>query len=719
MANGDSNADPEVVVAIVALLVSLVALAATFMQVMQQYYASAAGYAQCNEKVMGKWAGTKTRRFQWDELRFEVEFEAPVIFLSPPDNKHGPIREAKIYFLDGSEQSLADTWSELDINPRDEYANKTKRERIHTADNERASWTLLLSAVQRMEHESGKWQKAQYEDMHKHLGPPNGQTVQPDLPTEPPGLYDAHTLTVALQRKRKSWDTMPATIARPYATTTMCHLIEMLAALGVYWKEFDRKRDRYRAEGNGHMVLGEKVADLGLMFTFSIYGRSRFEANRVIPVDQVKELCFGYVSTIYSVTLDQRRLRFPEDDPENLAFLQLATREEISQTLIRIGCNTNAVRAFQDTGKHTSHLFPVSFEILGMLSRTFHIKNSMFTHIPNPTSDRWDKQSVSLVKVMEAYEDLVPQTLPGARRNPVIVERIKKHVDQILAHNKDESVSEKMCTLKALHEAIDDCDQILTAKGPSGTITPFAERMGVKVQENEIQKKRREMVQDVLRSHIQEVLRLLNDGEDRSSDAQSLHAEWSPATAHTRHDGQPRVTPIGFEDMHEASPDERQHKFMEVYFHVIREKVIPRAARSTDRRTSIVGAPTGHGFRRAGTGRTQASSMRGNERTASPAPPLPPPHLQTSIENMAMANGRYSISSRPGSAVSDAPSVTSDQIRPRIEGALYEQEVSHDDAWCTLIFRMICWLMLHDFNKLDVQMSKSELLGSRMPVYIS
>ncbi|KAL7765907.1 hypothetical protein ACKLNR_003823 [Fusarium oxysporum f. sp. zingiberi] len=717
-----AEADPEVVVAIVALLVSLVALAATFMQVMQQYYASAAGYAQCNEKVMGKWALTKTRRFSWDELRFEVEFEAPVIFVSPPDNQHGPIRGAEIYFLDGSPKSLENTWSELDINPREEYANKTKRERIHTADNERASWTLLLSAVQRMEHESEKWQKSQYEGMHKQVGPPNAQTQYHDLPTNPPSLYDAHTMTVALQRKRKSWDTMPATVLRPYATTTMCHLIEMLAALGIYWKEFDRKRERYRAEGNGFMVIGEKVTDLGLMFTFSIYGRSRFEANRVIPVDQVKELCFGYVSTIYSVLLDQRRLRFPEDDPENLAFLQLATREEISQTLIRIGCNNNAVRAFQDAGKHTSHLFPVSFEILGMLSRTFHIKNSMFTHIPNPTSDRWDKQSVSLVKVMEAYEDLVPTSLPGARRNPVIIEKIKKHVDQILAFNKDESVTEKMCTLKALHEAIDDCDQILTAKEPSGTVTPFAEQLGIKVHESEVQKKRREMVQDVLRSHIQEVLRLLNDGEDRSSDTQSLHAEWSPATPHTRQDGQPRVAPIGFEDMHEASPDERQHKFLEVYFHVIREKVIPRAARSTDRRTSLVGAPAGYGSRRAGTGRTQASSMRGIERASSPPPPMPAPRLQTSVENIPlgpMANGRPSMSSRPGSAVSDAYSLASEQPRLRLEAALYEQEVSHDDVWCTLIFRMICWLMLHDFNKLDVQLSKSELLGSRMPVYIS
>jgi hypothetical protein len=84
-----------------------------------------------------------------------------------------------------------------------------------------------------------------------------------------------------------------------------------------------------------------------------------------------------------------------------------------------------------------------------------------------------------------------------------------------------------------------------------------------------------------------------------------------------------------------------------------------------------------------------------------------------------MANNRHSISSRPGSAVSDSLSVNSEQPRPKLEGHLYEQEVSHDDAWCTLIFRMICWLMLHDFNKFDVQLSKSELLGSRMPVYIS
>ena len=32
--------------------------------------------------------------------------------------------------------------------------------------------------------------------------------------------------------------------------------------------------------------------------------------------------------------------------------------------------------------------------------------------------------------------------------------------------------------------------------------------------------------------------------------------------------------------------------------------------------------------------------------------------------------------------------------------------------------RSYCWLTLHDFDKNDIQVSKSELLGSKLPVYI-
>jgi hypothetical protein len=47
-----------------------------------------------------------------------------------------------------------------------------------------------------------------------------------------------------------------------------------------------------------------------------------------------------------------------------------------------------------------------------------------------------------------------------------------------------------------------------------------------------------------------------------------------------------------------------------------------------------------------------------------------------------------------------------------------EDEKRYNDIWCTLVFRMLCWLLLHDFHKKDVQKPKSELLGSRLPVFI-
>ncbi|KAH7161722.1 hypothetical protein EDB81DRAFT_785406 [Dactylonectria macrodidyma] len=715
-----AGADPEVVVALVALVISLVALAATFMQVMQQYYASAAGYSQCNPKVMGRWASTKTRRFSWDELRFEVEFHVPVIFVSPPSNKRGPVPNEPIYFLDGSQNSLDSTWSELsvDLVPRDDFAKRSHKEQVHTTDNERASWTMLLSAIQRMEKDSDEWQHTQYQNM----GPPNNVSDQLALPPKPPSPHDKHTLMVALQRMRKSWDTMPATITRPFATTTMCHLIEMMGALGVYWKEFNRTHDRYRAEGNGFMLLGERVTDLGLMFSFRVYGKCVFERKRVIPVDEIKELCFGYVPTIYRETFDYRRLGFLEDYEQNIGTLQMASRSDISETLVLIGCNKNAVRCYTDPDKQTSHLFPVSLEVLGMLSQMFHIEDSSYTYIPNPTPDRWDKRALSLVKMLESYEQLVQSTLPGVARNIVILRKINYHVRQILTHHLLQDFLEQLRFLKALHAAIEDCDEILTAKARGSQSVPIPQVSGPRRSlgnaEGDRQGFRREIVLDVLRSHLQEVLRLLNDGDDRNTDNASLHADWAPSSPQaSRFPDVPRPPPPTFEDMDAASPDDRQHKLMEVYFEVIRRKVVPHATSSTDRRASIVGAPPGYGFRRAGTGRTQASSIREASRTRNAMPPLP----SSTLENGTTLAAPSVRSAANASLHEDNDSNVDpkEEPEPPVEVPLSKEEVSHDDVWCTLVFRMICWLMLHDFNKLDVQVSKSELLGSRMPVYIA
>lgn len=66
-----------------ALLVSLIALVVAFLQLCQQYFATADGYRNCAESVIGPWHRTRRRRFVPSEFRFETVYDAPLIRLLP------------------------------------------------------------------------------------------------------------------------------------------------------------------------------------------------------------------------------------------------------------------------------------------------------------------------------------------------------------------------------------------------------------------------------------------------------------------------------------------------------------------------------------------------------------------------------------------------------------------------------------------------------------
>jgi hypothetical protein len=65
-------------------------------------------------------------------------------------------------------------------------------------------------------------------------------------------------------------------------------------------------------------------------------------------------------------------------------------------------------------------------------------------------------------------------------------------------------------------------------------------------------------------------------------------------------------------------------------------------------------------------------------------------------------------------------------VRPAVIGNLdlkgkplgKQEKEMRNIIWITLIFRMLCWFLLHDFDKADVKTVPSNLKGSRMPVYI-
>lgn len=322
------------ILGLTALIVSLVALASTVLQVLQQYFSSADGYRRCAESVMGLWAKGTHRKLRPNEFRVEVVFETPVIFLAHPNNQRGPISGRDIYYLDGTPESYRHTRV---LQPQDqERADEQATARVHTADDERASWVSLLSALQREEQESRQWDEAM-----RIKAPPAATGTLPKSP--------AYLLAVGIQSKTRSWDFMPDSITRPYATSAICHLIEMMAMLGMYWKVFDQTVWNMRAEGNGFILTSTTVHGLGVMVVFATTGKSKFTDNRVIPTGLIKDLAFGTVPNIFDETQYLER----EKDAQSLE-LVFGTKEEVETTLESLGCQAETLKKY---GRDHKHIF--------------------------------------------------------------------------------------------------------------------------------------------------------------------------------------------------------------------------------------------------------------------------------------------------------------------------------------------------------------------------
>lgn len=387
-----SNMDSNDAVSVVALVVSVVALIGTILQLLQQYYASATGYSNCGEQAMGPWYQTRKRIFRVEELRFEVRFQAPVMFVCPPDNTRGPIPWEDIRFVQGTEESENNTLSlpfaknELEKKKEEqEEAEKLNKQskvhtHVHTADNECATWVVMLQALQQMEYKSQEWQVGMLKQDTARCGP------KAVLPAEIAG-WEKHTATAALQPKVRSWDNMPSEMQKPYATTTICHIVEMAAMLGLHWREFDRSGHRYLAEGNGYLLTGHDVGDLGITFSFQKYGVNNFQQNRIIPTDEIKLMAFGNVSTIYRPGKDKHGKTPPYDveDPKNSWVLQFGSTGELVESLQHFGCNSKTTNYFRDPTKKHAHLFPSEWSCTNKSQNINHFAN----HHPSRLRTPW------------------------------------------------------------------------------------------------------------------------------------------------------------------------------------------------------------------------------------------------------------------------------------------------------------------------------------------
>ncbi|KAK7420393.1 hypothetical protein QQX98_002816 [Neonectria punicea] len=636
--DGDDNT--ELILALVALVISVLAFIIAILQALQQYFASATGFSSCSEAVIGKWANFARRQMLWSEFRFEVQFEVPVIFVARPENRKGPLgdddltedQDRKIIRLDGGDDNFKYT-SKMD--EFDKQFKQSQQQVVHTADNEKATWYALLMAICRMEKESRDWQKAKLEDSYKINGPRllRNNSAPPDVPAP------HHSLLVCMQRKRRTWDSMPKDLAKPYATTTISHLVEIAAMLGIYWRQFDLNNDQYRAQGNGFVVYGSYVDGLGITFTFQKQGPTWFKQNRVIPSYEVKKYCFGIAPTIF---LSPDKDKVYADEPKDVGSLQLGSLSEIAHTLEVFRCDINTVNYFRknlEQARH-SHIFPVPFEILGMVGKTLHVKDTVFRMLPNPTVFYWDPDTISMPTLMAEFLTSL-RALQSER-----LLKDSKQVAEILTWA--DSHDSHFTKLRASPTTLVNISEDISGVNLVNELNHL--RAGLQLCDDFFQPPTFSLVRKVLRIHIQEVLNILNEKKDKTTDAK----ENTKKDAEDDEEG-----PITIEDIDSAFANEKENLLIQMYFETVRQNVarvlLQQDTKSKQRRA-----------RRAR--RDSVNSRKVAEAGINPPEPM--------------------------------------------------SELQVNEIWCTLVFRMLCWLQLHEFHKMDIQVSKSDVYASRIPVYI-
>ncbi|CCF46100.1 modin [Colletotrichum higginsianum] len=225
-----------------------------------------------------------------------------------------------------------------------------------------------------------------------------------------------------------------------------------------------------------------------------------------------------------------------------------------------------------------------------------------------------------------------------------------------------------------------------------------------------------EIVLDVLRRHLQEVLAAINNNPD-SGGASS------------------RQGSVSFGHLLGIPLEMRESRFMDTYFKRILWRVVG-SAKNSRREDEVVSQAihedTEKRLSRHENGQSQAGNAAAFVSSPSPetsSPTEPPTAAGSPIESPAVESIPTPGISKRGSW----PQRVETELHKRTDAArmntIAEQpdwtttatkhvEMQRAAVWYTLVFRMICWLMLHDFDKKDVQLPKSELIGNRQTVFI-
>lgn len=304
-----------------------------------------------------------------------------------------------------------------------------------------------------------------------------------------------------------------------------------------------------------------------------------------------------------------------------------------------------------------------------MVAESLYIPNTYYRFVPNPTTFPWNRKNFSARKLLREFiKAMGPESEYITYTHHMMeLQAWGEELDNHLKNWADEDVF-SMGLLQSLDECVKKCNAYLTPP------------------EQALNERIVTMTKLVVREHVQEVMKLLNEVTDDDAGDDSTLASRDPRHGHHTK----RTTTTTFDELNSAAPEVRQGKLIEIYFTTVRRAVAANVPQTLQKRHTGAYVPSV-------ASRSNLNLNMSTEEGASVAESLAP---RSETPQLFVTN------SGTGGDVREKPSMEA-------EAQLTEE------IWCTLVFRMLCWLLLHDFHKKDVQISKSELFGSRLPVYIA
>ena len=264
--------DPEYIVVLVALIVSVVALIVTSLQLSAQIFLTAEGQRKCSESLLSVWSKdntTKTRwKWRWSEARFELYFVIPEICLgtlvSPTPDERKPPEKNRSHF-----GTFFHPLIEAETIPQ------RKAESILGTDRE-LDCVLFLAALAYNAPDTVSWLSF-LTFLRLETGDIDTETVIKETfdtssarevaPEETckPNLAPLEISWPRVKYRVHSWDYMPPNAPKPFAKFTIHDIAVLVRRLGMVWKTFDPKNGDMSAEGGAHILTSSLIPGLGLV----------------------------------------------------------------------------------------------------------------------------------------------------------------------------------------------------------------------------------------------------------------------------------------------------------------------------------------------------------------------------------------------------------------------------------------------------------------------